>query len=103
MRRRYSVFWENTAKNDLRHIFAYIVVQNNEERARYVLQRINDAVCRAAFMPHKHAVEPWCNRQDIRFTIKWKYKIIFLITQDEIHILRIFHTAQSIRKIRLTI
>jgi plasmid stabilization system protein ParE len=103
MRRKYSVIWKNTAKDDLRHIFAYIVFRNSEKRAQYVLQGINDAVCHAAFMPQKHAVEPWYNRQDIRFTIKWKYKIIFLIAQDEIHILRIFHTAQNTRKIRLTI
>ena len=103
MRRRHSVIWKSTAKDDLRHIFAYIVFQNSEARARYVLQGINDAVYRAAFMPRKHPVEPWYNRKDVRFTIKWKYKIIFLITQDEIHILRVFHTAQNTREIKLTI
>ena len=97
------MFWKNTAKNDLRRIFAYIVFRNSEERAQHVLQGINDAVYHAAFMPQKHPVEPWYNRQDVRFTIKWKYKIIFLIVQYEIHILRVFHTAQDTREIKLTI
>jgi plasmid stabilization system protein ParE len=103
MQRRYNISWKNAAKKDLHCIFAYIISRSSVERAQYVLQGISDAVYRVAFMPQKHAVEPWYNRQDIRFTTKWKYKIIFLITQDEIHILRVFHTAQSTRKIRLTI
>jgi plasmid stabilization system protein ParE len=99
MQRRYNIIWKKTAKKDLRHIFAYIVSRSGAERAEHVWQGINDTVYRAAFMPQKHAVEPWYNRQDIRFTVKWKYKIIFLITQDEIHILRIFHTAQTQEKL----
>jgi plasmid stabilization system protein ParE len=70
MRRKYSVIWNNTAKDDLCHIFSYIMFRSSEKRAQYVLQGINDAVYRAAFMPQKHAVEPWYNLQNIRFTIK---------------------------------
>jgi len=50
-------------------------------------------------IPTKHACEPYINQDNVRFAVKWSYKIVFEIREDTVRILSIFHTAQSPEKI----
>ena len=50
--------------------------------------------------PTKHAQEPYINRNNVRFAVKWSYKIVFDIKESTIRILSIFHTSQNPEKLK---
>ncbi|MDR1981860.1 MAG: type II toxin-antitoxin system RelE/ParE family toxin [Tannerellaceae bacterium] len=50
--------------------------------------------------PTKHAKEPEDIPGNIRFAVKWSYKILFTIGEKHVNIVRIFHAAQSPRKLK---
>jgi plasmid stabilization system protein ParE len=99
----YSVYWTPEAKNDLRSILDYITQVESRARALYVITGIREKANEAVNFPTKHAIEPIMNHKNIRFIIKWSYKIIFEIKDNTIRILSIFHTAQNPDKITLLI
>lgn len=96
---KHSVYWTSEAKNDLKPIFEYISGAESRQRALYVIAGIRETAKETASFPSKHAKEPYINRDNIRFAVKWSYKIVFEIKGKTIRILSIFHTAQSPEKI----
>jgi plasmid stabilization system protein ParE len=100
---RYSVYWTLAAKNDLKSIPDYITQVENRARALYVITGIREKANETVHFPTKHAIEPIMNHKNIRFTIKWSYKIIFEIKDNTIRIVSIFHTAQNPDRITLLI
>ena len=97
----HSVVWSERAKADLRQNIQYIRLRESVTRAAHVRNGIIEATNKAAIYPTKHRIEPIYNRHNIRFVVKWRYKIIFQIEGTTIRILAIFHTAQSPNKVNL--
>jgi len=90
---RYSVRWSSRANKNLKEIFTYIEQYDCKEKAVYVAQHIRIAVEKAAIFPHKHPMLD--NDNAIRFTVQWKFKIIFHINPNGyISVLSVFHTSQ---------
>lgn len=96
------IVWANQAKADLLAIMEYIKIQESTSRARYVRDGVINAVNRIASFPNKHRIEPVFNRRDVRFSVKWRYKIVFQIVGKTIRIISIFHTAQHPGKLAET-
>jgi plasmid stabilization system protein ParE len=98
--KKYSLYWTPEAKKDLKPIFDYIVRVENRERAIYVVKGIRAIANEIVNFPAKHAHEPHINKDNVRFTVKWSYKIVFEIKENTIRILSVFHTSQSPEKIK---
>jgi len=98
--KKYIFYWTPEAKRDLKQIFDYIASAESRERAMYVIQGILTKVKEIQTIPTKHTHEPYINRDNVRFTVKWSFKIVFEIKEDAVRILSIFHTAQSPEKIK---
>lgn len=96
------IVWANQAKADLLAIMEYIKIQESVSRARYVRDGIINTVNRIATFPNKHRIEPVFNRRDVRFSVKWRYKIVFQIVGETIRIISIFHTAKHPGKLAET-
>jgi len=84
---------------DLKPIFEYISCVESRQRALYVIAGIREKAKETANFPTKHAKEPYINSDNIRFAVKWSYKIVFEIKGDTVRVLSIFHTAQSPEKL----
>ena len=96
---KYSIYWTPEAKMDLKPIFEYISCVESRQRALYVIAGIREKAKETANFPTKHAKEPYINSDNIRFAVKWSYKIVFEIKGDTVRVLSIFHTAQSPEKL----
>ena len=76
----YPVVWSARAKNNLHHIIDYKKNKESVERAVLVRNGLLQATQKASIYPTKHKIEPNYNRTDIRFAVKWHFKIVFQIT-----------------------
>jgi len=92
---KYSLYWTSEAKKDLKPIFDYVRQIESRERALYVVAGIRTKAQETLIFPTKHALDPYINRDNVRFVVKWSYKIVFEIKEDTVRILSIFHTAQN--------
>ena len=92
---KFSLYWTREAKRDLKPIFNYISRVESRERALYVIAGIREKAKETINFPTKHAHEPYINKENIRFAVKWSYKIVFEIKMDTVRILGVFHTAQN--------
>jgi plasmid stabilization system protein ParE len=91
----YTLQWSEQSKADLKEIFNYIELAENSERAKYVVTGIRETAKQIVFFPTKHAVEPYIIDGTVRYAVKWSYKILFIIGEKYVSIVRIFHTAQN--------
>ena len=96
---KYALNWTPEAKSDLKSIFEYISCIENRQRAFYVITGIRKKAKDTSKFPTKHPKESYVNRDNIRFAVKWSYKIIFEIKGNTVRILSVFHTAQSPEKL----
>ena len=92
---KYSLYWTQEAKGDLKPIFDYVARVESRERALYVIAGIREKAKETLHFPTKHAHEPYINRDNIRYAVKWSYKIVFEIKKNTVRILGVFHTAQN--------
>ena len=101
--KKYFLYWTPEAKQDLKPIFDYIASVESRERAIYVINGIMAKAREIQLIPTKHAHEPYINRDNVRFAVKWFFKIVFEIKEedDTVRILSIFHTSQSPEKIKI--
>jgi plasmid stabilization system protein ParE len=95
----HRVLWSARAKNDLRTSIEYVKFRESVGRAMYVRDGLLQTVSKVAICPTKHRIEPIFNHPDIRFAVKWRYKIVYQVTPHTIRVLSIFHTAQSPAKL----
>ncbi|GHT04956.1 hypothetical protein FACS189440_01480 [Bacteroidia bacterium] len=94
-----SIIWSDIAMSDLDSILEYISQNSSEERSRYVLNGIKKAVNNIYPFPYKFPRELSYNRDDVRYTVKWRYKIVYKIFSNHVEIARVFHSAQNPSKL----
>ncbi|MCL1932996.1 MAG: type II toxin-antitoxin system RelE/ParE family toxin [Candidatus Azobacteroides sp.] len=92
---KHTIRWSEHSKTDLKEIFEYIRNAESYERAKYVVSEIRNAVNKITPFPAKHTKEPIITAGNVRYVVKWSYKILFTIETKQINIIRIFHTAQN--------
>jgi len=98
---KYSIRWSRQSKEDLKQIFDYILeTEKNRERAVYVIFGLKQKANETTLFPTKHAKEPVDIPGNMRYAVKWSYKILFTIDEKYVNIVRIFHTAQNPEKLK---
>jgi len=97
----YKVILSDSAKTDLQKIVAYVVISESVTRAKYVEQGILSEMKRLEHFPTAYPKDEYAStdKKEIRFIVKWRYKILFFIDANKVQIVRIFHTAQNPNKL----
>ena len=97
----YSIFLSDLAKTDLQNIVSYITAADSITRAKYVEHGILSAMKRLERFPTAYPKDRYATKADseIRFLMKWRYKILFFIDKNTVQVVRIFHTAQNPEKL----
>jgi toxin ParE1/3/4 len=95
-----KIKWSVFAKKSLDTIVDYIK-QDSPENAKMVKRTLINLVGTLNDFPEKYPLDPFIKAQkgNFRFISKWNFKIVYEITEVEIIIIDIFHTAQSPEKI----
>ena len=93
------IIWHDKAYNDLYENVGYIA-KESPQNARHVLNTLLQLGESLGNMPYKYPKEPVYNAENVRFVIQWHYKMIYRITETEIHILRIFNMWQHPEKLK---
>ncbi len=96
---KHTVRWSAQAKADPKDIFEYVKNVESKERASYVMVGIRQTANDINLFPAKHSKEPVILDGSVRYAVKWRYKILYTVTDKHINIARIFHTAQSPAKL----
>ena len=101
----YKVVISNVAAADLQDIVAYISQSDSLANAKHVERGILSKAKELNHFPEGYPKDPYASTEIIvvRFALKWKYKILFIIENDIVQVVRIFHTAQNPEKLANTI
>ena len=97
--KRYKVVFSDLAKADLQEIVNYIAVADDLSNAKHVERSILSQAKKLRIFPEGYPKDPYVSTPEriIRFAIKWRYKILFVVDDSvfEVQIIGIFHMAQD--------
>ena len=95
-----QIIWHNKAKQDLDENIRYIAKQSLKN-ALTVLETLTSLVNSLKIFPLAYSKEPVYNKENVRFIVKWNFKIIYKVDKanNTIYILRIFNTKQQPKRI----
>ena len=100
------IVWHDSAREHLRKIFDYYYENVSQKVAYSILRDTLDDIQGLETMPGKGAPEPLLKRRKLeyrRLVIRRRYKVIYFLANDEAHIVAIWDTKQSKRKLVQTI
>lgn len=86
--------WEAKALADLENEIGYIQ-QNSPQNAEMVLNKVLELSESISKMPLRFPIEPNFSQKNIRYATIFRYKMVYMIGEDAIYILRLFNTWQS--------
>lgn len=98
--KKYKVIWDTYAKESLKSITEYI-----KEGSPSAAKKVKNELLRTARSlhdkPSRFSQEPYLQGRegDYRSVSKWYFKIIYKVTESEVHILDVFHSKKSPSKI----
>jgi plasmid stabilization system protein ParE len=97
----YKIVVSELAIADLQSIVTYISEVESITRAKYVERGIMSEMKRLKYFPAAFPKDEYAcmDNWEIRFVMKWHYKILFFIDANTVHITGIFHTAQNPQKL----
>ena len=97
----YKVIVSEFAKIDLRNIVTYISNVESTTQAKYVERGILSEMKRLEYFPTAYPKDEYASRnnREVRFIMKWHYKILFFIDVNKVQIVGIYHTAQNPNKL----
>lgn len=91
-----KVSWTAQALFDLEAIGDFIA-RDAPSFAQVFVDRIFDAVKRLEAFPKSGRVVPESNRDNIREIIFGSYRIVYLVNEDEVSILTVFHSSRLLK------
>ena len=94
-----KIEWRDKSIEELQAIYDYIYFRS-AQNAENVVDTLLELGNSLAEFPAKFPVEPILNQENVRFVVKWDYKIIYRIEKDKIIILRVFHSRQNPEKLK---
>jgi len=97
----YKIVVSKLAQTDLQNIVSYISDIDGITQAKYVERGILSEMKRLEHFPTAYPKDEFAskNNKEIRFIVKWRYKILFFIDENTVQIAGIFHTAQNPNKL----
>ena len=90
-----SLIWTINAKNDLKEIYDYIAA-DSKYYANACVEKIKNTTKVLKSYPNIGRMVPEYNRDEIRELIYQNYRIIYKISQQQIFVVSIFHTARDL-------
>jgi len=100
--KKFTVLWDEKAVSELKGIYDFICNDSPSAAAK-----VRDELLRSAkdlkTMPRKFQIYEFANEAggEYRSFTRWRYRIIYEIMKDTIHIVRIIHTSKDPLKIIL--
>lgn len=91
-----QIRWSLTASTDLQEIEDFIARDSVFHAVTFV-DCIVESTATLLKTPHIGRVVPEFNRQDLREVIFRGYRIVYLVQNDEVLILRVVHGARNLR------
>lgn len=88
--------WTAQALADLEAIGDFIA-RDARPFAQVFVDRVFEAVKRLETFPRSGRVVPEVEREDIREIIFGSYRIVYLVSEDEVSILTVFHSARLLK------
>jgi plasmid stabilization system protein ParE len=87
------VLWSKKAQQELDGIYNYILKkQKSPQNAVLVFNGIFDLANSLADFPCKYPAESLLKNDNVRFAVLWSFKIVYVIHENSIVILRVFNT-----------
>ncbi len=101
VRKIIPVRWSPKAKQRLDAIYSYIA-EDSESAARYVKKSLIQLGGSLGHFPEKYSREEYLanEQKNYRSVSKWRYKIIYEVTDDYVNIINVFNTSQHPSKIK---
>jgi len=100
----YNVVWSERAYEALRKI-ADFIAENSEQGAKNVVRELVRQSQTLSSLPRRNPIEPSLADAsfEYRFLVKWNYKIIYTILEEEriVLIVLVFDTRQSSEKLTI--
>jgi len=90
------VRWSNQALADLEAIGDFIA-RDAPSVAQVFVERVFTAVKRLEAFPRSGRIVPEISQEDIREIIFGSYRIVYVVSDDEVNILTVFHAAWLLR------
>jgi plasmid stabilization system protein ParE len=101
VRKKLPVRWSPKAIQRLDNIYEYIA-KDSESAAKYVKKSLIQLGGSLGHFPEKYSREEYLidEPQNYRSVSKWRYKIIYEVTDEYINIITVFNTSQNPSKIK---
>lgn len=90
------VSWTIQALNDLEAIGDFIA-RDAPSFAQVFVNRVFQSVERLEQFPHSGRVVPEIAQEDIREIIFGNYRIVYIVSNDEVSILTVFHSSRQLK------
>lgn len=101
MKKKLPVHWDPRAKESLDGIYEYIA-EDSESAARHVKKSLTQLAKSLGHFPEKYSKEVYLvyEPRNYRSVSKWRYKIVYEVTDKYLLISDIINTSQHPSKIR---
>ena len=90
------VRWSHQALADLEAIGDFIA-RDAPSVAQVFVERVFAAVTRLEVFPQSGRIVPEIGQEDVREIIFGSYRIVYVVSEDEVNILTVFHAARLLR------
>lgn len=94
-----KIEWSALALADLRSIYEYIS-HDSAFYAERLIDKIAGRINQLEKFPQSGRVVPEFNNEMIRELIEGSYRIVYLVSDSEISIARIYHSAMILKKLK---
>jgi plasmid stabilization system protein ParE len=94
-----EVIWRKKASDELEAIFNFIK-KESPQNAVMVFNSVFDLVNSLVYFPYKFPKEPNINIENVRFAVIWSFKIVYVVKENLIVVLRVFNTSQNPKKLK---
>ena len=90
------ILWSLTATSDLAAIEEFIA-QDSVLHAVHFIDRLVDSVEKLATLPRAGRVVPEFRNENLREIIFRNYRVVYLVEDETVHIVRVVHGARDLR------
>ncbi|MEM6321618.1 MAG: type II toxin-antitoxin system RelE/ParE family toxin [Bacteroidota bacterium] len=101
---KYKVTVDKSARDNLKSIFNYIKEESSTTAANKVRKGLMDVIYGLAEMPSRHKIFPKISNKKYTYrrALKWSYKIVFVIDEEElvVRVVDIIHASQNLSTIK---